>query len=95
MIDALSIAQALLRCPSVTPADAGALGVLEALLKVIQRGQVVEHDGEPGVFVVEGLLRDGQCTAHESPGLGEPVHVPEQPGQVVEIRGEFRVIAPQ
>src|SRR3954468_16109264 len=32
MTDALSIAQALLRCPSVTPADAGALGVLESLL---------------------------------------------------------------
>jgi succinyl-diaminopimelate desuccinylase len=30
--DALSIAQDLLRCPSVTPADAGALGVLESLL---------------------------------------------------------------
>ncbi|KAA0072721.1 succinyl-diaminopimelate desuccinylase [Tardiphaga sp. P9-11] len=29
---ALSIAQDLLRCPSVTPADAGALGVLEQLL---------------------------------------------------------------
>ena len=29
---ALSIAQDLLRCPSVTPADAGALGVLERLL---------------------------------------------------------------
>src|SRR6201995_1688684 len=33
MNDALSIAQALIRCPSVTPIDAGALGVLEALLK--------------------------------------------------------------
>ena len=33
MNDALSIAQALIRCPSVTPADAGALGVLEHLLK--------------------------------------------------------------
>jgi succinyl-diaminopimelate desuccinylase len=33
MNDALSIAQALIRCPSVTPADAGALGVLERLLK--------------------------------------------------------------
>ncbi|MGL4263423.1 MAG: succinyl-diaminopimelate desuccinylase [Afipia sp.] len=31
-IDALSIARDLLRCPSVTPADAGALGVLEKLL---------------------------------------------------------------
>jgi len=33
MNDALSIAQALIRCPSVTPADAGALCVLESLLK--------------------------------------------------------------
>jgi len=33
MTDALSIAQDLLRCPSVTPADAGALGVLEKALK--------------------------------------------------------------
>lgn len=33
MSDALTIARDLLRCPSVTPADAGALGVLEALLK--------------------------------------------------------------
>ena len=29
MTDALSIARDLIRCPSVTPADAGALGVLE------------------------------------------------------------------
>ena len=33
MNDALAIAQALIRCPSVTPQDAGALGVLENLLK--------------------------------------------------------------
>ena len=33
MPDALSIARDLLRCPSVTPADAGALGVLENVLK--------------------------------------------------------------
>jgi len=32
MIDALSIARDLIRCPSVTPADAGALGVLEKAL---------------------------------------------------------------
>lgn len=32
MIDALSIARNLIRCPSVTPADAGALGVLETAL---------------------------------------------------------------
>jgi succinyl-diaminopimelate desuccinylase len=33
MNDALSIARDLIRCPSVTPADAGALGVLETILK--------------------------------------------------------------
>jgi succinyl-diaminopimelate desuccinylase len=33
MTDALVIARDLIRCPSVTPADAGALGVLEGLLK--------------------------------------------------------------
>ncbi len=32
MTDALSIARDLLRCPSVTPADAGALAVLENVL---------------------------------------------------------------
>ena len=33
MIDPVSLAQALIRCPSVTPEDAGALGVLETALK--------------------------------------------------------------
>jgi len=33
MNDAVSITRDLVRCPSVTPADAGALGVLEGLLK--------------------------------------------------------------
>ena len=33
MIDALALTQALIRCPSVTPADAGALAVLEEALK--------------------------------------------------------------
>ncbi|MBN9544499.1 MAG: succinyl-diaminopimelate desuccinylase [Alphaproteobacteria bacterium] len=33
MIDALALTQALIGCPSVTPADAGALAVLEAALK--------------------------------------------------------------
>src|SRR4029077_18355772 len=33
MIDAVSIARDLVRCPSVTPADAGALAVLENILK--------------------------------------------------------------
>jgi len=33
MLDAVALTQALIRCPSVTPADAGALAVLEAALK--------------------------------------------------------------
>src|SRR6201987_1257916 len=33
MNDAVSITRDLVRCPSVTPADAGALGVLETLFK--------------------------------------------------------------
>ena len=33
MTDALSITRDLVRCPSITPADAGALGVLEQLFK--------------------------------------------------------------
>ena len=32
-VDPVQLAQALIRCPSVTPADAGALGVLEDVLK--------------------------------------------------------------
>jgi succinyl-diaminopimelate desuccinylase len=32
-VDALELARALIRCPSVTPEDAGALGVLEAALR--------------------------------------------------------------
>ena len=34
-IDALSLAQALIRRPSVTPADAGCMAVLEEALKSI------------------------------------------------------------
>ncbi|HEY4265695.1 MAG TPA: M20/M25/M40 family metallo-hydrolase, partial [Micropepsaceae bacterium] len=33
MTDPVSLAQALIRCPSVTPEDSGALGVLESALK--------------------------------------------------------------
>jgi succinyl-diaminopimelate desuccinylase len=33
MLDAVALSQALIRCPSVTPEDAGALGILEATLK--------------------------------------------------------------
>ena len=65
MADALSIARDLVRCPSVTPADAGALGVLEKILK----GSGFEVHrltfGEPGTADVENLYaRIGTSSPH-------------------------------
>jgi len=51
-IDALELAQALIRCPSVTPADAGALDVLESALKrlgFVCHRLPFEEDGTPRV----------------------------------------------
>ena len=52
MTDPVALAQALIRCPSVTPADAGALGVLEAVLKPLgfacQRLRF-EEEGAPAI----------------------------------------------
>jgi len=55
MTDALSIARDLIRCPSVTPADAGALGVLE---KVLGQAGFTCHRvtfSEPGFADVDNL----------------------------------------
>ncbi|WP_409190947.1 succinyl-diaminopimelate desuccinylase [Bradyrhizobium sp. RDM4] len=55
MTDALSIARDLIRCPSVTPADAGALGVLE---KALTEAGFVCHRvtfSEPGTADVDNL----------------------------------------
>ena len=65
MTDALSIARELLRCPSVTPADAGALSVLERILK--QAGFDVHRVtfGEPGTADIENLYaRLGSAAPH-------------------------------
>ena len=65
MTDALSIAQDLLRCPSVTPADAGALGVLEIVLKAT--GFTVHRVtfGEPGTADIDNLYaRIGDSAPH-------------------------------
>jgi succinyl-diaminopimelate desuccinylase len=65
MNDALSIAQALIRCPSVTPADAGALGVLETLLQ--QHGFVTHRVtfSEAGTADVDNLYaRIGDAAPH-------------------------------
>ena len=65
MNDALAIAQDLIRCPSVTPADAGALGVLETLLKA--NGFEVHRVtfGEPGAADIDNLYaRIGSQAPH-------------------------------
>ena len=67
MNDALAIAQDLIRCPSVTPADAGALGVLENLLKA--NGLAVHRVtfSEPGTADVDNLYaRIGNSAPHIS-----------------------------
>src|SRR3954465_13662881 len=55
MNDAPSIARELPRCPSVTPADAGALGVLERILGAagfeVHRGTLAE----PGTADIDNL----------------------------------------
>ncbi|WP_024509272.1 succinyl-diaminopimelate desuccinylase [Bradyrhizobium sp. ARR65] len=65
MTDAVSIARDLIRCPSVTPADAGALGVLEKLLK--EAGFAVHRVtfGEPGTADIDNLYaRIGDSAPH-------------------------------
>jgi succinyl-diaminopimelate desuccinylase len=65
MTDALSIARDLIRCPSVTPADAGALGVLE---KVLTAAGFTCHRvtfSEPGTADVDNLYaRIGTDSPH-------------------------------
>src|ERR1700676_4287063 len=65
MTDALSIPRALLRCPSVTPADAGALGLLEHILKDAGfEGNRVTF-GEPGTSDIANLYaRIGDSAPH-------------------------------
>ena len=51
----VSIARDLVRCPSVTPADAGALGVLESLLKAAGFEVHRVTFGEPGTADIDNL----------------------------------------
>src|ERR1700704_2447546 len=65
MNDALSIARDLLRCPSVTPADAGALGVLENILKGAGFEVHRMTFSEPGASDVDNLYaRIGSGAPH-------------------------------
>jgi succinyl-diaminopimelate desuccinylase len=65
MFDALSIARDLVRCPSVTPADAGALGVLENILKSAGFETHRVTFGEPGTSDIDNLYaRIGDQAPH-------------------------------
>jgi succinyl-diaminopimelate desuccinylase len=67
MNDALSIARELLRCRSVTPADAGALGVLENILKAAGFEVHRVTFGEPGTADIDNLYaRIGNQAPHIS-----------------------------
>src|SRR6185437_2796990 len=65
MADALAIARDLIRCPSVTPADAGALGVLENLLKAAGFDVHRITFSEPGTADIDNLYaRIGDSAPH-------------------------------
>ena len=65
MTDALSIARDLVRCPSVTPADAGALGVLENILKAAGFDVHRVTFSEPGTADIDNLYaRIGNGAPH-------------------------------
>jgi succinyl-diaminopimelate desuccinylase len=64
-LSALAIARDLLRCPSVTPADAGALGVLENILKTAGFEVHRVTFGEPGTSDIDNLYaRIGDTAPH-------------------------------
>jgi succinyl-diaminopimelate desuccinylase len=65
MTDALSIVRDLIRCPSVTPLDAGALGVLESLLKAAGFAVHRVTFSEPGTADIDNLYaRLGDSAPH-------------------------------
>jgi succinyl-diaminopimelate desuccinylase len=67
MTDALSIARDLLRCPSVTPADAGALDVLDTVLKGAGFDVHRVTFSEPGTADIDNLYaRIGTSAPHIS-----------------------------
>ncbi|HEY3637521.1 MAG TPA: succinyl-diaminopimelate desuccinylase [Rhizomicrobium sp.] len=55
MLDPIALAQELIRCPSVTPADAGALGVLEATLAPLGFSCARLRFEAPGTVPIDNL----------------------------------------
>jgi succinyl-diaminopimelate desuccinylase len=65
MMDAVAIARDLVRCPSVTPADAGALEVLDRILKAAGFEVHRVTFGEPGTADIDNLYaRIGNTAPH-------------------------------
>jgi succinyl-diaminopimelate desuccinylase len=65
MMDAVAIARDLIRCPSVTPADAGALDVLDRILKAAGFEVHRVTFGEPGTADIDNLYaRIGNTAPH-------------------------------
>ena len=65
MTDALSLTRDLVRCPSVTPADAGALGVLQTALGAVGFAVQRATFSEPGTPDIDNLYaRIGTGTPH-------------------------------
>jgi succinyl-diaminopimelate desuccinylase len=63
--DPVNLARALLRCPSVTPAEGGALGIIENALKAVGFEAHRVTFAEPGTAPVENLYaRIGTSTPH-------------------------------
>ena len=64
MLDPVALTQALIRCPSVTPADAGALGIVAAAAEAA--GFTVHpltFDGTPNLFARRGVRGPHLCFA--------------------------------
>src|ERR1700749_1459789 len=76
MNDAVSIARDLIRCPSVTPADAGALGVLEDILKAAGFEVHRVTFSEPGTADVDNLYARIGSEAPHLTFAGHPDVVP-------------------
>ena len=72
MTDALSIARDLIRCPSVTPADAGALGVLETALNAAGFTCHRVTFSEPGIADVDNLYARIGTKGRTSPSPATP-----------------------
>src|SRR5258708_4317827 len=71
MNDAVSITRDLVRCPSVTPADAGALGVLESILKAAGVEEAICVNGT--IKLLQWVAARGEKFDHCL--LGEPSNV--------------------